>query len=99
MKELTPEVVNAGASFLGSFTALLFLKEGGLRSAAFFVAGGGMACLLGPHLAKFTGLPPTFAGWLLGAFGMAIVTKVFMAIDNVQASSLNEWIRKLAKLD
>lgn len=99
MIELPEPITKALPGIVGSLVSVSFLKGTLMRKVAMFASGSAMAAFGTPWAAKFSDLPEGFAGFLLGLFGMTIVSKCFEAWETLDLSTmLRDWLRKLLSL-
>lgn len=92
-----PEIPNELAQKLGGpiggAIAMLFLRGDWKRRLAMAAAACPLSWYGAPHLIKWIPLSEGFAGLLLGLFGMAAVSKVFEALNQVDLYPLlNSWL-------
>lgn len=80
---------------LGAAAALYWFKGRGWRKLFAFVFGSSLALICSPYLAKWSGMEQGLAGFLLGLFGMAVVSKAYKALDDMDLGVLlNKWLKK-----
>lgn len=94
--DLPTDIAKHAAGPLGAVTALLFM--GGVpwpRRIGMVAAGSVLAYYGAPGVAAYAGLPDGLAGYLLGLFGMAAVSKVYATWDALELGVLLR--RALAK--
>lgn len=101
MDQIPPTMVEPltklGAAFAGTLTSLRFIK-GKTRTETVLSALGGVAFswFATKYVATALSMPGEqgLVGYLLGLFGMALLAKVYEAIEAVNSSILNDWLRK-----
>ena len=105
MDQLPPTILEPlaklGAAFAGTLTSLRFIK-GKTRTETVLSALGGVAFswFASKYVATVLGVPNEqgLVGYLLGLFGMALLAKVYEAIEAINAASyaemLADWVRK-----
>ena len=80
--------------FLGSFGALLWLKETWPRKLAMLCLGVILSYYAGGYVATVFSLDRSLAGFLVGLFGMSLVDSVFKAWEDFGiAKILKEFVR------
>lgn len=73
----------------GSVLSLKYIKGSTWVERLTMVAGGSILSLYAaPYLARKTDMPEGLVGFLLGVFGMAVVAKVWEAIQLTPASEI-----------
>lgn len=89
------DILRLGAGLVGSFVSMKFLKDTTRTEKALLVLGGAFLSLVGTgpavtyfKLSNADGL----VGFMLGLFGMAIVTKVYEAIQVMDVKSVTSSI-------
>ena len=93
---LLAQATEAVPGVLGSLVASLFFHQATWpRRFGMFLAGSAIAHYGGPWAAERAGLDLSFAGFLLGLFGMAFVEKVYAIWDDFDLGSLlRDAVRK-----
>jgi cytochrome c oxidase assembly factor CtaG len=91
--DMPPEVQKAIPGVAGSLTALLFFRDGWRRAILTLIAGAAIAKFMGPQVATVLHSSLEVAGYVTGLFGLAIVAKVFDAINNfdVKQAAVDLW--------
>lgn len=88
------------AGLAGAVVSMRFLQ--GTWKERVFRAAGGMAFSFyaSPFLAKISGLPEGLSGFLLGLFGMALVSKAWEVIQTLPLGVLViDGLRKLFRIE
>ena len=99
MSDHQPEIMKALPGTAGAFVSMMFLRGSWPTRMGMFLAGAVLAYYGTPWAVKFANLDPGFAGFLMGLFGMAIVSRLFEAWWAIAiASIVGDWIRKLLGL-
>jgi hypothetical protein len=95
-----PEVGKLLPGAVGAAISTIFLhQETWPRRIAMAVAGTATARFGGSAASAWTGLDPSFAGFLVGLFSMAIVAGVFETWRSLALGPIvTEWIRKVLGL-
>ncbi|WP_304306229.1 hypothetical protein [Pseudacidovorax intermedius] len=98
-----PEVPDGWATKLagigGAFVSMGFIK-GTLPARAFMAIGGALLSFyFAPWVSAQTGLPEGGAGFLLGLFGMAVVSRIWESVSTWQVQDLWQiamaWLRRV----
>lgn len=99
MQDLHPEVAKAAPGVIGALLASLWSKESPMRAFVLFLAGTALAYLAGGWLGLRLGVDEAIAGFLAGAYGIAVVNKGFEALQQFPLSQLlTDWAKsKLSK--
>lgn len=80
--------------FLGSFGALLWLKETWPRRIAMLFLGVVLSYYAGNYAAELFSLDKSLAGFLVGLFGMSLVDTVFKTWESLGlAQTFKEFVR------
>ena len=92
-----PEIPNELAQKLGGpaggLIAIMFLRDAWPRRVAMAAAACPLSWYGAPHLVMWLPLNEGFAGFLLGLFGMAAVSKIFEAWNQVDLYPLlTSWL-------
>ena len=99
MQDLHPEVAKAAPGVIGALLASLWSKESPVRAFVLFMAGTALAYIVGGWLAKQMGIATEVAGFVAGAYGIAVVNKGFEALQQFPLGQLlTDWAKsKLPK--
>jgi hypothetical protein len=72
----------------GALVSTLFFRDPWPRRIALFVSGSMLSLFGTAWTTKVTGLDTGFAGFLLGLFGMAFISRVFEAWEALELTSI-----------
>lgn len=99
MQDLNPEVAKAAPGVIGALLASLWSKESPIRAFVLFMAGTLLAYIAGGWLGIRLGVDESVAGFLAGAYGIAVVNKGFEALQSFPLGQLlTDWAKsKLPK--
>lgn len=88
------------AGLAGAVVSMRFL-QGSLKERAFLAASGMVfSFYASPFMSKISGLPEGLSGFLLGLFGMALVSKAWEVIQTLPLGVLViDALRKLFRLE
>ena len=87
--DLHTEVAKAAPGAVGALVALRWMKGATwLHTVSSFVGGSALSYYGTEYAVKWSGADAGFSGFVLGLFGMAVVTKAFEAIESFKASDL-----------
>ena len=91
--DLQPELSKHAPGFIGSLTALLFIRPSSCwRAAGLLLAGAASSMYGGPYVVIWLSADPGLAGWLVGLFGMATVAKVYEVLEAVRPKTVIDRI-------
>ncbi len=97
--EIPPEVRSAAPGVFGSLVATLWIHDTWPRRFAMFLAGAAFSRYGTATAVSWSGLDEGFAGFLLGLFGMALVSGAFEALKaNPIGPIFTEWLRQVLRL-
>lgn len=100
LQSLTFEEVSVrAAGVAGALVSVNFL-QGPLSARLLMATGGAVLSFYGTHwAAAATGLPEGFTGFLLGLFGMAVVSRAWAFIQDLPLAAvwqvLIDWLRRI----
>lgn len=81
---------------LGSLVSMLFIKDTPVRRLGMFAAGATLAYFATPWTMKALDLDAGFTGFLLGLFGMVVVSKAFETWHALELTTiLRDFLRKI----
>ena len=86
------EVTRHAPGFLGSIAAMLWVKDTWPRRIGYVGAGSVVSHYAAPWVAQWTSIDLALAGFLVGLFGLAIVAKIFEALESIKPADLGERI-------
>ena len=84
--DLPPDLKDAMPGIGGSVTALLFFRRPWPAMIALFVCGFFAAQYMGGHVARIMNASDEVGGFVTGAFSMAIMEGLIMAIRNFDSA-------------
>lgn len=89
------EISKGAPGVLGAISAMLWLRETGLRRVASVLIGSAASYYGTPFGLKiFETLDHSLMGYLIGLFAMAITAKIFELLDSFPVKELTERIFK-----
>lgn len=98
--DIPPETGKVLAGPLGAASALLWINDTWPRKVGMVCAGSALSYYATPWIAGWAGLQAGFAGYLLGLFGMAAVSKLFATWDALDLGDLlRRFIAKALNLE
>jgi hypothetical protein len=87
MMDLHPEVAKAAPGAVGALVALRWMRgTTWLHTVSSFIGGCALSYYGTAHAVKWSGADPGLSGFVLGLFGMAVVAKVFEAMEQFKAA-------------
>lgn len=92
MKDLPPDMRQEGCAILGSLIAWLFIDAVWPRKVAYFLGGWALSKLFGDTVQGLIGTSVETARALTALFGLAVVEKMFDAINSLDAKSMAKSI-------
>lgn len=94
--DIDPELSKAAPGAVGALIALRFLQGSTWKHTALAFVGGCACAYFGSEYAvKWSGADVSLAGFVLGLFGMALVSKVHESLEQFKPVELVvEWLRK-----
>ena len=99
MPDNLDEILVKLSGLFGAIVSTRFLNGNWIERVTFAASGATLSYFAALYAAQKTGMPEGLAGFLLGLFGMAIVSKAW---EWFQAAALGEiaidWIRKVLGL-
>lgn len=69
------------AGVAGAIVSMRFLQGTFIERSTMAVSGAVLSYFMSPYISMKTGLPEGFCGFLLGVFGMAVVSRVWEVIE------------------
>lgn len=97
--DLPPEISKDAPGVFGSLVSMLWLKDTWPRKTATFLAGAVLSRYGTGTVSNWAGLDGGFTGFLMGLFGMALVSMAFEWLQRSNPGSLfTEWLRKVLGL-
>jgi len=97
--DVTEEIVRAVPGAIGALVALRWLGGTPWQVAASLLGGAAGSYYGTPQIVSFMGTTPGLTGFLLGLFGMAVVARVFDAIQVMEIGRVvNALLRKWGML-
>jgi len=86
--DIPPDLGKHVAGPLGALSALLWVKDTWPRKIGMVLAGVALSYYATPAVAAWANLQQGLAGYLLGLFGMAAVSKLFATWDALDLGAL-----------
>lgn len=102
--DFNPEVVAVKfAGVVGAFVSMAFLKGSLLERVTSAVGGAAASYYAGPWVSSTLGLPEGLSGFLVGLFGMAVLSRAWEWVQSTPISALwawaLEWLPRRKKTD
>jgi len=82
------EVAARLAGVAGALVSMRFLQGSRLARLSMALSGAVISYYVSPYLAERVGIPEGLAGFLLGMFGMAVVSRAWEAVQAVPVGPL-----------
>lgn len=76
------------AGVAGAVVSMRFLQGTFIERAALAAGGAALSYYASPHVSFKTGLPEGLAGFLIGMFGMAVLSKIWEWIQNTPVGAV-----------
>jgi hypothetical protein len=86
------------AGVAGALVSMRFLQGSFMERLTLAAGGAALSYYAGPHVSIKTGLPLGLAGFLIGMFGMAVLSKVWEWIQTTPVAVVwqivTDWFKK-----